>query len=278
MANLSRFAKSGSDWSANELIAYNITILSIPPDEFFPTPDPSLDHIDRDILNSPPGLNTNPAVSNAAATYLGYLDLAVRATQECFIDDFAAETLKLLAFNGRGTAISRNYNIPFTICADGSRVAQADVCLSNVSTSDLLLLVRGKALTNGTDSEAQVVAGAIAAFQFNNVKRRERGFDPLDTMTIPYIMMTGTRPTFYLIPVTTELSNAVITGQYPATQTQVLRCATVAKHVPYISAGMENTEYRKLALKHFLAFKELAKSHWMRILEFWVVDPHTVFG
>jgi hypothetical protein len=30
---------------------------------------------------------------------------------------------------------------------------------------------------------------------------------------------------------------------------------------------MENTEYRELALRHFLAFKELAKIHWMRILE-----------
>ena len=183
-------------------------------------------------------------INDPMPIYLGYPDLAVRATRECFIDDFAAETLKLLAFNGRGTTISRNYNIPFTICADGSRVAQTDVCLFKVSTSDLLLLVRDKALTNGTDSEAQVVAGAIAAFQSNNVKRRERGFDPLDTITIPYIMMTGTRPMFYLIPVATELSNAVITGQYPATQTQVLRCATVASTCRILVLGWrtQNTE------------------------------------
>ncbi|KAF8836673.1 hypothetical protein BDN67DRAFT_973863 [Paxillus ammoniavirescens] len=58
--------------------------------------------------------------------------------------------------------------------------------------------------------------------------------------------MKSTRPTFYLIPVTTELSNVVITGQYPATQTRVLRCVTVARRA---STGMEDTEYRKLALK-----------------------------
>ena len=84
-------------------------------------------------------------------------------------------------------------------------------------------------------------------------------------MTIPAITMTGTRPTFFLVPVTVGLSNAVITGQYPAIQTQVLRCSTAL--APARRAGMEDTEYRQLALKHFLAFKMLAKSHWDRILE-----------
>lgn len=82
MANIIRSAKSGSDWTDNVLIAYNITISSV-----FPVPDPSLDHIDPTILNSPPG-TLDPVVS----------DLAVRATQETFIDDFAAETLKPLGF------------------------------------------------------------------------------------------------------------------------------------------------------------------------------------
>lgn len=92
MANIIRSAKSGSDWTDNVLIAYNITISSV-----FPVPDPSLDHIDPTILNSPPG-TLDPVISDLAAGYLGYLDLAVRATQETFIDDFAAETLKPLGF------------------------------------------------------------------------------------------------------------------------------------------------------------------------------------
>lgn len=36
MANLIRFAKSGSDWNENELIGYNITISYLSPGEFFP--------------------------------------------------------------------------------------------------------------------------------------------------------------------------------------------------------------------------------------------------
>lgn len=263
MANVARSAKSASEWTNKELIAYNITIASISPDKFFPNPDPSLDHIDPAILSSPPGI-VNPAHSNVAAAYLGYLDLATRVTQQCFVNDFAAETLKLLAFNERGTTVSTRYTIPLTICGKADRVAQADVCLIRHRSVFILLVLIN--LADKTNADAQVVARAIAAFQFNNSKRREYGLDPQKVMTIPCIAMSGTRPTFYLVPVTTGLSSAVITGKYPATRTRVLRC-NVAAHTGQVGTGMEDKEYRKLALKRFLAFKVLAKSHWASILK-----------
>ena len=46
----------------------------------------------------------------------------------------------------------------------------------------------------------------------------------LDAMTIPVITMAGTRPTSCLVPVTLELSDAVIGGQHLVIQTRVLRC------------------------------------------------------
>ena len=265
MANAIRPAKSDSDWSDNELIAY-ITISPLPPGEFFPTRDPTLDHIDSVILNSFPD-DANPAV-----VYLSYLDLAVRAPQESIIGNFAAETLKLLGFNGRRNTVLMHYIIPLTICGEADRVAQTDVCLVHSPTFVLLLLVEYKTLlTNKVNAEAQVIAEAVAALQFNNKKRADHGLDSLDTMTIPCVVMTGTRPIFYLVPVTGELSNAVIAGQYPATQTRVLRCVTTAEHTATqiwcATTGMEDTEYRKLALKRFPSFKALAKSHWVSILE-----------
>ena len=42
--------------------------------------------------------------------------------------------------------------------------------------------------------------------------------------------MIGTHPTFYLVPVTKELSGAVMIGQWPKVETKVLRCVTVAGH------------------------------------------------
>lgn len=69
MANLIRSAtgKSASHWTNNDLMAYNIAPL--PPSEFFPTPDPSLDNINPDILTSTVD-DTIPTVSEEAAKYL----------------------------------------------------------------------------------------------------------------------------------------------------------------------------------------------------------------
>jgi hypothetical protein len=133
----------------------------------------------------------------------------------------------------------------------------------------LLVLIKDKTLSNRTDAESQVILEAIlvAAFQFNNQKREERGLASLVAMTIPCITMSGTRPTFYLVPVTQELSTAVIGGLYPATETKVLKCVTVAAHTRRVSVGMEDTGYRRLALKRLLRFRTLAKNHWNLFLE-----------
>lgn len=262
-----RTAKSGSDWSKNELLAYHISVSPVPADFFFaPVVEPSLQHLDPNILNSPAGAE-DANLSDAVIAYLGYLDLAVNATQESSIDDFAVRTLDLLGFNERGTVVATRYAIPLTICADSGRIAQTDVCLLHRPTMVLLVLIEDKTLSNRTDAESQVIAEAIAAFQFNNQKREERGLAGLAAMTIPCITMSGTRPTFYLVPVTQELSAAVIGGMYPATETKVLKCVTVAAHTRRVSEGMEDTEYRKLALKRLLRFRMLAKNHWNLFLE-----------
>ncbi|TFK35027.1 hypothetical protein BDQ12DRAFT_655917 [Crucibulum laeve] len=262
MANLLRSAKSGSDWTRNEFFAYNITIVPVPPQQFFHSgADPSLDHLDSVILTASPGAD------DTSYSDVGYLDLATSATQESLINDFAAQTLKLLGFNERHIIISTRFIIPLTICGESKRTAEMDVCLLHRPTMVLLVLVEDKTLSNNTNAESQVVAEANAIFQFNNDKRKRKGLPRLKVMTIPCITMSGTRPTFYLVPVTEELSNAVISGKYPGNQTKVLKCVTVAGHTRRASEGMEDAEYRKLAFKRFLAFKTLAKSCWSEFLE-----------
>jgi hypothetical protein len=155
-------------------------------------------------------------------------------------------------------------DIPLTVRGE-TRAAQIDVCLIYRPITILLVLVDDKTLFNNlkTGAEAQVVAEAIAAFQFNNAKRSARGQPVLEVMTIPCITMLGTNPTFYLVPVTRELSEAVMTAQYPTSQTRVLKCVTVAARQ---REGMADTEFRKLALKRFVAFKSLARSYWQQYL------------
>ncbi|PPQ94213.1 hypothetical protein CVT25_006873 [Psilocybe cyanescens] len=264
MAQATRSAKSGSNWTDAEFLNYNISIMPTSPAAFFQSSeDPSLDHLDPAILTS--HNSEDPNLSDPTEDYLGYLELATYNVREFAIDDFAVATLRLLGFNERHTIVATHYTIPLAICGE-TRDAQTDVCLMHLPTTVLLVLVRDRTLFNKPNAEAHVVAEAIATFQFNNTKRLERGQDVLDVMTIPCITMFGTTPTFYLVPVTRELSDAVKTGQYPTSQTQVLKCVTTAGYPIQVRKGMVDTEFRKLCLKRFIAFKSLARGYWQQFL------------
>ncbi|KAJ7506143.1 hypothetical protein B0H11DRAFT_2169964 [Mycena galericulata] len=233
MANLLRPFKSGNDWFINELLAYHFSDEQV---FFGPGANPSLVDLDHKILTAPAGA-VDPDFSDTTARYLCHLDLAANATQESLITDFARETLHLLGFSERNLT------------------AQTNLCLLHRRTLVLLVFVEDKTLSNPTDAQSQVIAAAISAFQFNNSKRESLGCEPLPSMTIPCITMSDTRPTFYLVFVTLELSNAVAMAQYPSSETVVS------------NDGMKDTQYRQLGLQRFLAFKTLAKSHWEAILK-----------
>lgn len=93
------------------------------------------------------------------------------------------------------------------------------------TNNEILSLLQGdKRLTSMSDPEPQVIAGAIAAFALNNLKRgRSLNLPPRDTFMYPALVMVGTTPIFYKIAVTAALSKAVQTGTYPETETCVLR-------------------------------------------------------
>lgn len=93
------------------------------------------------------------------------------------------------------------------ICVDITKVAQTGVCLLDQRSMSLLVLQKDRTIFNRSDPEAQV----IAAYQCNNQKRQQVGLHPLDTMTMPCITMIGSRPIFYLVPVTKALSDGAIT-------------------------------------------------------------------
>ncbi|KAH9003456.1 hypothetical protein EDB86DRAFT_3062906 [Lactarius hatsudake] len=221
MANLIRSPKSGSDWTTNELIAYNITVTTWSPQQFHWYPKPSLVGLDPTLIDSAVDAENVP---DHTFRYLTHLDLATNTGQKSLIADFSRETLRLLGYEERG--------------------------------------MEG----DSTQPEPQVIAGAIAAYQHNNEKRQTRGLPALDAMTIPCITMVGTRPTFYVVPVTQALSVAVVTGQYPKGPTEALKCVTFLGHNRRSNEGMETPEYRRLAFQWFVAFKILARGYWKTFL------------
>ena len=267
MAEVIRSAKSGSDWTRRELIAYNIKIVTQTREQFFgaaASPFGSLAELDILIILGSADTDT-ANLSDIALRYLTHLDLAAHASQKTLIDEFSRQTLDLLGYSERGLALFTRYNIPLTICGD-NKSAQTDLCLIDGRTRTLLILQEDDTVINSSDPESQVIAEAIAAYQYNNDNRERRGMTALDKMVFPCITMVGMRPTFYLVPVNRALSDAVTTGQYPPVPTEVWKCVTVAGHNRSSNEGMEKPEYRLVALEHFMAFKTLAKSHWEKFL------------
>ncbi|PIA12560.1 hypothetical protein COEREDRAFT_84042 [Coemansia reversa NRRL 1564] len=267
MSNIIRSAKSGSEWTVNELLAYDIVVHHQSSMEFFGfEPKSSLEYLDphfvQNTLDAP-----SEDISDQSYRLLQYLDLATRANsgQESAIDDFAKEVLRVTGFEERGTLLRSRYAIPFTICGDSSRSAQSDVCLIHGNSTILLIIQEDKTAISSRDPEPQVIAEAIATFQYNNRARAQAGLVELETMTIPCITMVGTRPIFYKIPVTSALNKAVITAQYPVETTHVAKCV-VAPTSRRLSEGMEVPEFRKLALQHYDAFRTVAKSLWCNLL------------
>jgi hypothetical protein len=263
MANLNRSAKSGSDWTTNDLLAYNIRVCSQSPAKFYNQPLPtlaSLSSLDPNLLSSTLHMQ---GLSDETYRLLQYLDLALRVSsgQKSAVEDFTREILRALGYEKRGLLLRSHYAIPLLISGDPNRSAQTDMCLVQGSSTILLVVQEDKSTISLRDPEPQVIAGAIATFQSNNRIRTQLGESELESMTIPCIAMMGTQPIFYLVPITRELSEAVATAQCPLSPTVVKKCVVVSNS-RHLSEGMETLDFRQVALQHFTAFHTLAEAHW----------------
>ncbi|TEB34566.1 hypothetical protein FA13DRAFT_1707452 [Coprinellus micaceus] len=93
MAELIRSGKSGSDWTANELAANNITAIYQDAATFFETPDLPHTTINPNVLNT---LEYRDAPDDDTYRLLGNLDIATTQVpaEESAVDDFAVLLLR----------------------------------------------------------------------------------------------------------------------------------------------------------------------------------------
>ena len=242
--------------------------LESPLDFFGYDPDDSdalLDSIDPNLVSGP--LDQYHAnLSPQTSLFLDHLDYAssVNVIRETAADDFLGELLDVAGYEEYGLRLRHCQNISLAIY-DGlspqGRLhnVQANLCL--VKRYTVLLVVLQTPLEH--DPHSPVIAAAIAAFQTNNRERGNVGLPPLDEMVVPCIAMTGTRPAFYKVPVTTALNYSVVTSHYATATTNVVCCRVPPRRA---TEGMESPIYRKKALKHIVAFRGLAKSLWQNFL------------
>lgn len=254
MAQIIRSAKCGSDWTINELAAYNISVVPETIQEFFGTPN--LPACNRpSLLGFMSTEDRQFAPDNETRKLLHYLDLALdpKGGQEAAITTLVTKLLEELGYDDGDRIIFPRRTLPFLICGIYSS-ALTDVCLMNDHEILLVVQVEDRRLSF-KDPEPQVIAEAIAAFALNNkVRADSQRLPPLAAATIPAIIMVGTKPVFYKIRVTAELSTAVASGVYPDHRT------LVSRYVPDLprrhSLGMRPLQNRAEILACFEAFKQ----------------------
>ncbi|KAF7371980.1 hypothetical protein MVEN_00056000 [Mycena venus] len=235
MADLIRSAKSGSDWTENDLHAYHIRVVYQDAATFFQIPGPGLP---APAVQHPAVLTlSGPATATDASVYqfLRTMDLAMLPVdaEESAVDDFAVLLLQELGY------------VP--------------MCVSSTMAGFYFWCRR----TNGTQMEEnpvpQLVAEAIAAFHSNNVTREQTlGLPPLPSKVVPGITMKGTSPIFFKLPISQELVSAVIGGVYPATETIVqAHLPAIPRPAERLNEGMKPQDNRLIIMSCYEAFKHV---------------------
>ncbi|KAJ6477670.1 hypothetical protein C8R45DRAFT_766620, partial [Mycena sanguinolenta] len=82
---------------------------------------------------------------------------------------------------------------------------------------------------------------------------------PVTDKVFPGIVMIGSAPTFYLIPVSEALVSAVRRGQYPSIPTVIKKLRPPVNDMrEYIEKGMESLSNRRLMFQVLGAFRQVS--------------------
>lgn len=119
------------------------------------------------------------------AHLVNLLDIAMKpdSSEESAAVDFAVMLFLQLGYAQRHRVSRTRKSIPLLICGEWCH-AKSDVCLVDVTQRDILLLVQeDKRYQPDEEHEPlpQLIAGAIAAFEYNNRIRKTAGLDPLES-------------------------------------------------------------------------------------------------
>lgn len=162
-------------------MSYNITVTATSPEQFFSQgANRSLTDLDPPLITAP--LDATD-VSDDTYRFLTFLDLATKAGQTV-IDDFALELLRIVSMEEGGLILGTHHTIPLSICGDLSKVPQTNTCLLDRRLTILFVLQEDKTIFSLSDPEPQLVADAIAAYQYNNQKRQCIYLPALNTMIV----------------------------------------------------------------------------------------------
>jgi hypothetical protein len=251
MSRLIRTPKSASDWTDNELDAYRVVIKEQTISSFFGTGELPEPNCPQDFLHN---RTATENIDRATDSLLWYMEETAMQPRlgEAPVDQFARALFDATSFTSR--RVHSSIRRPLQLLIGGEqRSAQTDVCLVYDRTV-LLLVQEDKAEDRPAGyGEAQLIAEAVAARQCNvrnGVLSREA------TEIIPAILMIGTYPIFYRIPVSAELSLSIASLSYPAIETVVTKCLPeVPRPESKYVEGMHPLDNRAAILRYLEAFR-----------------------
>ena len=184
MDSVISFAKSGNDWTENDLRAYNIQIQCEDVATFFGDPVFPLPEVDEEILAT---LEAKDMSSAPNARLIRLLDRAMIPApdrEESAVRDFAVQLFHILGYMGRNTITRTRRSIPYLICGEW-RVTMADVCLIDCLQDDDIKLVvqEDKRFYSEdlSDPRPQLIGKAIAAFHHDNNRQLAAGEPAVDS-------------------------------------------------------------------------------------------------
>ncbi|CAO3653501.1 unnamed protein product [Cunninghamella echinulata] len=253
---------SPSNWSREHLSYFNINI-GAPENfnDFFGRPMPETYNEDvtellRQIENYDDGIDYSGNLSQNLKNVLNDLESVIfRGPElESCVDDFSRNMLQLFGYEQNDLRVAMNPSC--TLYMNNNTKKSIPNTSLKLNDQRLLLIQENKSYNVGLAGklpEPQMIAQVIAALQFtpsSNV--------PLQQQFFPAIIMLGTQPTFYLIPVHQELFQAVRTGSRPTITTEVRKYTILNSNQITPAAMLEPNRCREIAAC-YTAFREFTR-------------------
>ncbi|OJA10227.1 hypothetical protein AZE42_11608 [Rhizopogon vesiculosus] len=169
----------------------------------------------------------------------------------------------MLDYDEPERVVHQHLEIGFLMCGE---MVGAKPNLVVMDREDYILLVQEDKCYTGTspdEVEPQLIAEAIAAFYDNNRRRRHIGIPTMPSKVFAGIIMCGTAPIFYKIPIIQKLVDAISYAQHPPNQIVVDRLIPpVPCQLQYTSEGMAPLENRRIVIQYLEAFKQVRVLKW----------------
>jgi len=224
--------KSGSDWDDKDLQRYNIKIVYQNTLDFFGVSDSESDselplpRVHDEVLTVE---YPRAAQHDDAYLLLSTMNHVVNNNQgkDSSVVDFTTHLFRVLGYVGRAECRSTRKKIQVPISEYYLEIlAKPDIIIMDKKGQIVLLVQEDKTNLDSsysTHPEVELIAGAIAAFVRNklNLQHTSRLGGTLVDQVMAGIVMRGTMPVFYKIPITAVLVDAVSRGMKPKQETIV---------------------------------------------------------